>query len=506
MLTRYMKLIRRAGLIAAAGLASLGGAPALAGDRALIVAVTEHIYAPSANLAGPANDIPLMRDVLERGYGYRPDEIRVLHGRAATREGILEAIRTDLIAGTRAGDRVFMYFSGHGTQIPTLSPDEPTGMDEAFVPADFRPTQGVPLNLIRDKEMAELLAQLEGRIVTVVIDTCHSGTATRSLSAVTLEESIASGARFLPWVQGDMENFHTASRSVRLTRSDGFIPRMDHVTAWSASSALQLTYDDVVRPPGSTHGAFTRRFAEGVLNAAADLNGDGVITHGEMLTYLRRSMAQFCDETGACTRAPGRVTPYLEGPPVELTRDIRLRGPRPPAGASASTTLTDALEPPQASQTLRLTLSPGSRFQVGDRLTITVNAPRGGQLVVLDVRDSGDIIQLYPSTCERPREPGRDLAPGRPRMIPDLYSGCAFIASEPGQGEIVAIVTRDTLELNRLFSAHRDLTVVAEPAAYVGELGAALGAVWAGDVADGGDLRPVDWAIARQRYVIEPRP
>lgn len=95
----------------------------------------------------------------------------------ATRTGILSAM-LDIVAGTKAGDVVAIQYAGHGTYVPDLDGDEDAAAgptDEALCPVDFR--QG---RLIVDDDLAQIWDLIpEGVAVTLLFDSCHSGTANR---------------------------------------------------------------------------------------------------------------------------------------------------------------------------------------------------------------------------------------------------------------------------------------------------------------------------------------
>ena len=76
-------------------------------------------------------------------------------------------------------DVVYIHYSGHGSQVEDLNGDEPDDqLDETIVPQDGR-TEGVPD--ITDDELEAILSQLKTSQAVVVLDSCHSGTATRGL-------------------------------------------------------------------------------------------------------------------------------------------------------------------------------------------------------------------------------------------------------------------------------------------------------------------------------------
>ncbi|KAM5341369.1 hypothetical protein ACJ41O_014400 [Fusarium nematophilum] len=79
------------------------------------------------------------------------------------------------------GDLVYIHYSGHGGRVRTVYEGlkGKNGYDEALVPSDVEITGGMYL---RDVELAFLLKRMvdKGLIVTAAIDSCHSGSATRS--------------------------------------------------------------------------------------------------------------------------------------------------------------------------------------------------------------------------------------------------------------------------------------------------------------------------------------
>jgi hypothetical protein len=88
----------------------------------------------------------------------------------------------------QAGDQVYIHYSGHGGRTqPTLLPERKGehGFDEALVPTDIGNSTA---RYLRDVEMAHLLRAMvdKGLIVTIVLDSCHSGSATRGVSGDTV--------------------------------------------------------------------------------------------------------------------------------------------------------------------------------------------------------------------------------------------------------------------------------------------------------------------------------
>lgn len=80
------------------------------------------------------------------------------------------------------GDRVYVHYAGHGgrtvTAYPALKSD---GLDEGLVPTDIGDAHA---RYLRDVEIHYLLQEMvnKGLVLTVVLDSCHSGGATRAVN------------------------------------------------------------------------------------------------------------------------------------------------------------------------------------------------------------------------------------------------------------------------------------------------------------------------------------
>ena len=178
-------------LLAALGLLSLS-AISTGEPRALLIGINDYLAndAPAAEVAGQPwipedlngarNDIALMRRLLVSRFGFPESNIRMLEDRAATRDGILAAL-TEFVASTSEDDVVYIHFSGHGSQVDDLNGDEDDGLDETILPFDAR-TGSVPD--ITDDELNAILGKLKSTNSLVVLDSCHSGTATRGGNAL----------------------------------------------------------------------------------------------------------------------------------------------------------------------------------------------------------------------------------------------------------------------------------------------------------------------------------
>ncbi len=178
---------------------------------ALLVGCSQYYNNPSKSLEGPANDVVLMRELLETRFGFAAQDIVTLAEAGEddakptranlTREfrALVGKVKADRDA--RVKPRVVIYLSGHGTFQPdseasAAGKDEPDGRDEVFLPADigqWHPGKRTVENAIVDDELgawARAIAE-QGAHLWVIIDACHSGSALRS-------GRVAEVARYVP--------------------------------------------------------------------------------------------------------------------------------------------------------------------------------------------------------------------------------------------------------------------------------------------------------------------
>jgi hypothetical protein len=142
----------------------------------------DHLDLPGIGLA-----VERMRSLLVDGFGIPAGQVTVLRDLEATRANIEKEI---LALAERAGpeDAAILFYTAHGCQVPDLDGDEEDGWDEAICPADPQPpivtTEEQMRIFLTDDRLRELLRSFKTRNVTVIFDSCHSGTAVREAEAV----------------------------------------------------------------------------------------------------------------------------------------------------------------------------------------------------------------------------------------------------------------------------------------------------------------------------------
>ena len=147
---------------------------------ALLVGIND--YSPAVGkLTGCLNDVDHFHDYLTDNLDRSRLHIEVLKDADATRPNIIKQFRSHL-GQAKADDVAVFQYCGHGARCKSAKAFEqffPDGKDEGLVCYDSRGGGGFDL---ADKELAALLAELakDDPHIAVVLDCCHSGSATRS--------------------------------------------------------------------------------------------------------------------------------------------------------------------------------------------------------------------------------------------------------------------------------------------------------------------------------------
>ena len=128
-----------------------------------------------------------LQAVLASRYGFNAENIHTLVNQEAVKARILSEMK-QLIHRSRPGDRIFIYFSGHGTSrrddLMALPLPHASG---ALVPADFRADPNQSLEdmmsqlIVGRRDLRPMLEELDrDRQVLLVFDTCFSGNTVRT--------------------------------------------------------------------------------------------------------------------------------------------------------------------------------------------------------------------------------------------------------------------------------------------------------------------------------------
>jgi hypothetical protein len=450
-------------LIAAAALAAALVAPATAQTppaarqtrHALIIGIGEYSDPNVPELKGIRHDMQSARR-MAAAMAIPESNITMLRDGAATAERIRAEIAA-LDQRLADGDRVFIYYSGHGTRWydERIKTD---GCTEGLLAADGKALTNV--------EMGERLAPLARRAdkMLVFYDACFSGGVagepfrTRSLNVggeVVSPKFTRAGA---PEMCSQPSNFRTRSLALVMQQQQALPQNVVHI---AASRPDEVSFDS------STRGGFaTSNWRDCLLGEAKDLDGSGAIT---------------ADEVTRCAQA--KVTSALSGQPGILGQQMTVAGNAsfvpawmgeafspPAAGVAVATSTTGAdnvpapAPPPRKATPAEILTElhgqrDGSRrvvatvrqprLKIGiDALEIDVTAARDGYLYIAQAGSDGQSLYLlYPNdlaTDNKVRAGQRAGLPGK---------GWEVVAGGPPGTETLLVMVTD---------APRDLSALAQ--------------------------------------------
>lgn len=246
--------------------------------KALLVGIND--YAPCGaggpDLNGCVNDVRDMATTL-RDLGIvpaLPANMHIITDCRATRAAILNELGW-LVNGAKKGDLLVFYYSGHGSQMPDMTGEEMDRKDETICPHDFA-TAG----MIKDDDLRAIFSGIAAGVnLEVILDSCHSGTGTRELAALSgmdvplenmvtiryveppfdyaffLEDPTLSTRRLL---KSSPELMQTSSGS-SAAKAAVIVPTMNHVL-WSGCKDNQTSGEATIG--GVTRGFFTYCFCK----------------------------------------------------------------------------------------------------------------------------------------------------------------------------------------------------------------------------------------------------
>ena len=266
--------------------------------HALIIGIGEYEDADVPTLRGVVHDMDSARR-MARAMAVPEDHITVLRDRAATADRIRAEI--DALYGRVAdGDRVFIYYSGHGTRWYDARIKQ-DGCTEGLLAADGQALTNVELG----RRLAPLAQRADKMLV--FYDACFSGGVagaplrTRSLrigsDAITAKFTRA-GA---PELCSQPSNFRTRSLALAMQQEQALPQNVVHI---AASRPDEVSFDS-----SAVGGFATASWRDCLLGEARDLDGSGAIT---------------VDEVTRCAQA--KVTAALAGQPGILGQQMTVAG------------------------------------------------------------------------------------------------------------------------------------------------------------------------------------
>ena len=382
------------------------GAATEAADRALLVGVNYYQNKGISNTNGSVEDAEALAVFIQRKFNFAADSIHVLRNEQATAANIKREIDTWLIKGTQPGDRVFFLYSGHGFQVADDNGDEKNsdGQDEVMTPFDVElkivngETTGLTGGFIRDDEMNDYLAQLSGRSVVMLIDSCHSGTIARSISKTRQPDS-----RYLDVVPqtAKPERYSSvpatrSAKDLRVVRETAIDGNINGAVVISAAQPYQQAFAIPIPELNYTkRGALAYVFEKILANQNPTARQLDALLKKEMLGLVERKLLP-----------PGNQGYQI--PEVDVISKVEIgdqplfgaaitNGNHPAVGnANYDVGVRVAMHNPQSKTAVKLNISKPV-YRIGDEISYEFSAGDNGYLYVLVFSANNEATCVFPN-------------------------------------------------------------------------------------------------------------
>lgn len=367
-----------------------------------LLSVTTDVSAKNIGLVLAISDYPrqplpgVQRDIdhaikIAAAFGVQRADLEIRRDRELTREGLL-AITDSFARKVSSGDRVFVYFSGHGTSYASNGT-----CNQALVAVD---TQRVTR-----EEFANRLkpAFAKASKSLMFIDSCFSGGVIEAVASRALPDSDGDAPVAKFWIGKSTDSCAIASNVARGQRDfEAVAAPPGNQFYLAAASGTEEAIDG-----GRKVGGFATASVASCLEKASsiDADGDGLTSWSEVATCAQGEVDRmiaagkrgpnfpFVRQT--LTSAFGAGGDSVITPLVSVAASLG-------GGPGSSAALLSTIQR-MADSRRQVTVSASQpTFRIGsDYLSLSVGSAAPGYVVVLALGSSGAIVQLFPNQFDR---------------------------------------------------------------------------------------------------------
>ena len=353
-------------LVAYAATVLLAGA-AHAASRALLVGVGDVRNHP---LPGIDVDIDNMKKIALT-MGFEPQNIKVLFDEQATSANVHAALSSWIREGVDPSDRVLIYFSTHGTRVADAQ--SVNGVDDAIVMHDTEPAKGRLRNVLLGRELGAAITASPSRNVLVLVDACHSGSATRDLRLDNLSLGTSRAVKRFYTYPGMPD----APPAAVATRAFGGSNQSENYAALSAARDDETTV-------GTEQGGM---FTLGVVGEIEQAARSG---KQRSVEDLRAAAASYI---AAHLNEADRSHPTTDGNRELIGGALVLLPLKDGQGPNWQSLVSLAA----TGEPLKLSAASGKAIHVGEEVILEVEVPQSGFLNVVTVDSQDRATVLYPN-------------------------------------------------------------------------------------------------------------
>lgn len=242
-----------------------------ANNKALLIGIGNYSEASGWDKLNGNNDVDLLEGkLIAKGF-----TVSILKDSQATKRNVKNAL-SNLVSSAKAGDEIFIHFSGHGQLVEDMNNDEPDGLDQSFVCYDacFSPSfmiEGATYNgqnHFIDDELFPFLNQLKSKVgskgsIIVTFDSCYSGGIDRSeiLDDEDLTSDPDSEVEFSDVLRGTNDTFLATKTSKSYLASikapDTYTRKGGDLVVISACERDRRNWETKERHTGKGYGSLT---------------------------------------------------------------------------------------------------------------------------------------------------------------------------------------------------------------------------------------------------------
>ncbi len=404
-------------------------------NHALIITVSEYQRSP---LPGVLNDRKLANELAQR-FGVPPQNIVELSEGQVTREGLSHAL-ADMKQVIMPGDKLYVYFSGHGARFYSKTSGQCT---ESIVMQD--------MHVVTNTEFADMLKPLSAKAdkTIVMLDSCHSGGVAQAASSREMGSTALLRAKFLPEASSPQCSLAVNDRGFSQTRGADLATTDHNLVILAAARNNEVAWDT------AKGGALTYNFEQCLNGGAADSDHSGSLSMQELTACVQARLDKTQGEAArqhATLAGNAALIPAL----VEPVAAAGAPGAAAPAAADPLATLTDIYGQRDDRWQVQVNLDRPT-LKIGSQLGISIRSQRDGFVYLFyQGTQPGSFYLLFPNRLDSNNAiaANQDLKLPRPDW------------------NVTALGPRGTDHLMVMVTATaRDFSALALPAEYVSTAG-----------------------------------
>ena len=431
-------------------------APLLPSNHALIITVSEYERSP---LPGVLTDRKLATELATR-FGVPPQNIVQLSEQEVTREGLKQAF-AGLSETIMPGDKLYVYFSGHGARYFNKATGQCT---ESIVMQDMR--------MVTNAEFAGMIKPLSAKTdkTVVMLDSCHSGGVANAANSRALSSPAAlQRPKFSAEASSPQCALAVNLGSFSTNRGADFNTTDHNLVILAAAKNNEVAWDT------SKGGAMTYNFSQCLGGAATDTDHSGSLSMQELTDCVQARLDKTQENTalqhatlvGNAKLVPAfsdaaQSVPPAQGPPpaqsalVAAATTASPATPAPPAQIDTLAALNDIYNQRDDRWQVEAKLDQPT-LKIGSNLNVTVHSQRDGFIYLFYQGSQPDSFYLlFPNQLDS----ANSISANRELVLP--RSDWSVTALGPrGTDHLLVMVTETA----------RDFSALALPAEYVSQSG-----------------------------------